>query len=74
LSCIACLLDRIGDKIESLLCRLDIWCDTTLITDVACRLAILLLGESLELLVYLGDLAKGFAVGWGVTVEESDIE
>lgn len=47
LTSVACLLDRIGYQGERLFRSLDIWCNATLITNVTCRLTILLLRERL---------------------------
>lgn len=55
---VAGLLDGLGDQVEGLLGGLDIGSNTTLITNVAGGLAVLLLGESLQLLVDLGTLAQ----------------
>jgi hypothetical protein len=55
------LFDSPSNEVQCLLGRLDIGCNTTLITDVSCRLAILLLGGRLELLIYLGTLAHGLS-------------
>lgn len=59
LASVAGLLNGIGDELESLISGLDIGGNTTLITNVASGLAVLLLGQSLELLVNLSTLAKG---------------
>lgn len=61
LASVSGLLNSLGDQVESLLGSLDIRSNTTLITDVTGRLAVLLLGQGLELLVNLGALAKTFA-------------
>ena len=53
------LLDGLGDEVEGLLGGLNIGGDTTLVTDVASRLAVLLLGKGLELVVDLSTLAEG---------------
>lgn len=55
---VAGLLDGAGDQFEGLIGSLDIRGDTTLVTNVASRLAILLLGQSLELVVNFSTLAK----------------
>lgn len=55
---VASLFDGGGDEIKSLFSGLDIRSDTTLVTNISCRLAVLLLGESLEFLVDLGTLAE----------------
>lgn len=60
------LLDGLGDQVESLLGGLDIGGNTTLVTDVTGRLAVLLLGQSLELLVDLSTLAKTLREGGSV--------
>jgi len=64
---VAGLLDGGGDELESLLGGLDVRCDTTLVTDVAGGLAVLLLGERLELLVDLSTLAEGLGEGRCIT-------
>ena len=56
---VSSLLDGLGDEVQSLLGGLDIGGDATLVTDVASRLAVLLLGEALEVVVNLGTLAEG---------------
>ena len=61
-------LDGLADEVESLLGSLNIGSDTTLVTNVAGGLAILLLGESLELLVDFGTLAHGLGEGRSLTV------
>lgn len=71
---VAGLFDGIGDEVKSLLGGLNIGSDTTLVTNIASRLAVLLLGEGLELLVDLRALAEGLgeggsgAVGWDASV------
>jgi hypothetical protein len=57
-------LDSLGDELESLLGSLDIWCNTTLVSDITRRLSILLLGKSLQLLVNLRTLTKGLGEAW----------
>lgn len=59
LASVASLLNGIGDELKGLISGLDIGGNTTLITNVASGLAVLLLGQSLELLVNLRALAKG---------------
>lgn len=54
------LLNGLGDQVESLLGSLNIGSNTTLITDVTSRLAVLLLGQRFELLVNFGTLAETF--------------
>ena len=68
LSSVASLLDSIRDELKSLIGGLNVWSDTTLITDVASGLTVLLLGESLELLVHLGTLAHGLGESLGISV------
>ena len=53
------LLNGSGDQVESLLGSLNVGGNTTLVTDVTSRLAVLLLGQSLELVVDLSTLAEG---------------
>ena len=60
---VASLLDGLGDEVKSLLGGLNIRSDTTLVTDVTSGLAVLLLGESLELLVDLSTLAESLGEG-----------
>jgi len=45
--------DGLSDEFKGLLGSLDIWCNTTLISDITSRLSVLLLGQSLQLLVNL---------------------
>ena len=59
LASVSSLLDGFGDEVESLLGGLNIGSNTTLVTDVASRLAVLLLGKGLELVVDLSTLAEG---------------
>lgn len=61
LASVSGLFNGLGDQVESLLGGLDIGSNTTLVTDVTGRLAVLLLGQGLELLVNLGTLAETFA-------------
>ena len=56
---VAGLLDGLGDQVESLLGSLNVGGNTTLVTNVTSRLAVLLLGQSLELVVDLSTLAEG---------------
>ena len=58
-------LNSLGDKLESFLGSLDIWCNTTLVTDITRRLSILLLGKSLQLLINLRTLTKSLGEAWG---------
>lgn len=60
---VASLLNGLGDEVKSLLCGLDIGSNTTLVTDVTGGLAILLLGQSLELVVDLSTLAETLREG-----------
>ena len=62
-------LNGVGDEVESLLGGLDIGSNTTLITNVAGGLAVLLLGEGLELLVDFGTLAHGLGEAGGLTAD-----
>lgn len=55
---VAGLLDGLGDEVKSLLSSLDIGSDTTLVTNVTSGLAVLLLGQSLQLLVDLSTLTE----------------
>jgi len=64
---VAGLLDGGGDELESLLGGLDVRRDTTLVTNVTGGLAVLLLGERLELLVDLSTLAEGLGEGRSIT-------
>jgi hypothetical protein len=59
LASVAGRLDSLSDEIQSLRRALDIRSNTTLVTDVACGLAVLLLGQRLQLLVHLSTLAHG---------------
>lgn len=63
LASVAGLLDGLGDQVKSLLGGLNIGSDTTLVTDVAGGLAVLLLSKSLELLVDLRTLAESLGEG-----------
>lgn len=63
LASVAGLLNGIGDEVKSLLGGLNVGSDTTLVTDVASGLAVLLLGKGLELLVDLRALAEGLREG-----------
>jgi hypothetical protein len=65
------LLDGLGDEVQSLLGSLNIRGDTTLVTDVASGLAVLLLGESLELVVDLGTLAESLREGGSSAIVSS---
>lgn len=56
---VAGLLDGLGDQVESLLGSLNVGGNTTLVTNVTSRLAVLLLGQSLKLVVDLSTLAEG---------------
>lgn len=60
---VASLLNGISDEVKGLLSGLNIGSDTTLVTDVTSGLAVLLLGERLELLVDLGTLAESLGEG-----------
>ena len=60
---VASLLNGLGDQVQSLLGGLDIRSDTTLVTDVAGGLAVLLLSEGLELVVNLSTLTKTLGEG-----------
>lgn len=53
-----------SDQLQGLISSLDIWGNTTLITDVTSRLAILLLSKRLELLVDLRSLAESLSERW----------
>ena len=64
-SLVAGSLDGIGDELKSLLSGLNIWSDTTLVTDVAGGLSVTLLGEGLEGLVDLSSPAHGLSESWG---------
>ena len=61
-------LDGLGDKLKSLLSSLDIWCDTTLVTNVTSGLSVLLLGKGLELVVNLRTVTESLGEGWGGAV------
>jgi len=65
LASVTSLLNGLGDELKSLLSSLNIWCDTTLVSDVASGLSVLLLCKTLEDLVNLSTLAKGLSEGWG---------
>jgi hypothetical protein len=69
LSGVASRLDGLGDEFKSLLGSLNIWCNTTFITNVASRLAVLLLGKRLELLVNLSTLTESLSEGWCLTTD-----
>lgn len=56
---VASLFNGVGDEVKSLLSGLNIGSNTTLVTDVASRLTVPLLGEGLQLLVDLSTLAHG---------------
>ena len=56
---VAGLLNGVGDQVESLLGSLNVGGNTTLVTNVTSRLAVLLLGERLEFVVDLSTLAEG---------------
>lgn len=56
---VSSLLNGLGDEVKSFFSSLDIRSNTTLITNVSGRLAVLLLGKSLKLVVNLSTLAKG---------------
>lgn len=58
LASVAGLLDGLGDEVKSLLGSLNIGSDTTLVTNVTSGLAVLLLGQSLQLLVDLSTLTE----------------
>src|SRR5690242_15417079 len=68
LASVASSLDGLGDEVESLLGGLNIGSNTTLVTNVAGRLAVLLLGEGLELLVDFGTLAHGLGESRSLTM------
>lgn len=57
---VASLLDGLGDQVQSLLGSLNVRGNTTLVTDVTSGLAVLLLGQSLQLLVNLSTLTETF--------------
>lgn len=57
---VSSLLDSAGDQFKGLFGSLDVRSNTALITNVACRLAILLLSQSLKFVVNLSTLAKTF--------------
>jgi hypothetical protein len=63
LASVASLLNGVGDEVKSLLSGLNVGSDATLVTDVAGRLAVPLLGEGLQLLVDLSTLAHGLGEG-----------
>lgn len=65
LSGVSGLRNGIGDQVKSLLSGLNIWSNTSLITDVSGRLTVSLLGERLELLVNLSSLSHGLLESWG---------
>lgn len=69
LASVSGLLNGLGDQVESLLGGLNIGSDTTLVTDVTGRLAVLLLGQRLELLVDFGTLAETFTECGSSTVK-----
>lgn len=56
---VAGLLNGVGDQVESLLGSLNVGGNTTLVTNVTSGLAVLLLGERLELVVDLSTLTEG---------------
>lgn len=66
---VAGLLDGLGDQVEGLLGGLDIGGNTTLVTNVASGLAVLLLGEGLQLLVDLGTLTQTLGERGSSTIE-----
>lgn len=66
-------LDGLGDELESLLGGLNVRGNSTLVTDVAGRLAVLLLGKSLELLVALGTPAHGLGEGRSVRWDNHEL-
>jgi hypothetical protein len=51
----------LGDEVESFLGSLDVRSNATLVTDIASRLTVLLLGKRLQLLVDLGTPSKSFS-------------
>lgn len=55
---VASLLNGLGDEVQGFLSSLNIRRNTTLVTNVASRLAVLLLRQSLQLLVNLSTLAE----------------
>ena len=59
LASVASLLNGSSDEVESLLSGLNVGGNTTLVTNVTSRLAVLLLGQSLKLVVDLSTLAEG---------------
>jgi hypothetical protein len=63
LASVAGLLNGVGDEVKSLLSGLNIGSNTALVTDVAGRLTVPLLGEGLQLLVHLSTLAHGLGEG-----------
>ena len=71
LASVAGLLNGVGDEAESLLGGLNVGSDTTLVTDVAGRLTVPLLGEGLQLLVDLSTLAHGLGEGGSGAVKKS---
>lgn len=73
LASVASLLDGVGNELEGLLGSLDIGSDTTLVTNVASRLAVLLLGQSLELVVDLGTLAHGVGERGGLGGDDHEL-
>ena len=64
LASVSGLLDGVGDEVKGLLGGLDIGSNTALVTNVAGRLAVLLLGKGLQLVVDLRTLAQGLGEGW----------
>ncbi|KAL2290733.1 hypothetical protein FJTKL_14732 [Diaporthe vaccinii] len=70
---VASLLDGVGDELEGLLGGLDIGGNTTLISDVAGGLAVLLLGQALQLLVDLSTPAQGLGEGRSVGGDDHEL-
>lgn len=65
------LFNGVGDQVESLFGGLDVGCNTSLIPNVAGRLAVLGLGEGFQFVIYLRTLAQGLGERRGGTMEIS---
>lgn len=64
LSGVASSLNGLSNELESLLGSLNIRSNTTLVSNVARRLAVLLLGKGLQVVVDLSTLAQGLGERW----------
>lgn len=68
LSFVTGIVDGIGYQGQSLIGSVNVWCNTTLVSDVACGLAVPLLCKGLQGVVDLSAPAEGFRERWSSTI------